>query len=60
MIYSDLLREALDMLGACHTVIDGPNAGWNSDEGYYQDDDVDAPDCKVCDLQRRIREALDA
>jgi hypothetical protein len=64
-----LLREAHDMLGASHTVVEGPNAGWKgqtydengklTDLGYYDDDDVDDPNCKVCDLQRRIQAALD-
>jgi hypothetical protein len=63
-----LLREAHDLLGASHTVVEGPNAGWKGatyndkgqliDLGYYDDDDVDDPGCVVCDLQRRIQAAL--
>jgi len=41
-------------------VVDGPGAGWiGGIDGYYEDDDVPAPDCAVCDLQRRIDAALE-
>lgn len=56
-------QQALDALGVCHTVVEGPNAGWresmlNPGDSYYDDDPQPAPDCPVCAAERALREAL--
>jgi Zn ribbon nucleic-acid-binding protein len=52
------LRLALNTLGACHSVVEGPNAGWRDDMEWYDEDFVPAPDCVVCKVQAVAREAL--
>lgn len=53
-----LLREARDMLGVAHRVVPAPGAQvvGGADSGFT--DVVPDPECPVCDLARRIDEAL--
>jgi hypothetical protein len=60
----DALRGMLDVAGACHMVVEGPNAGWretdmaNGELGWYDEDHVPAPDCAVCAAEKRAKELL--
>ena len=58
----EALRGMLDVAGAMHVVVEGPNAGWRGDplDGYYEEDHVPAPDCLVCAAEKGAREVLDA
>lgn len=60
------LRKAHNLLGACHVVMEGPNARWVefSDgegglDGFYDEDLVCRPDCPVCETKREIEATLD-
>lgn len=56
------LRGLLAVSGTLHKVELGPNARWigEGEDIYYDYDEVDAPDCLLCEAERRAREVLGA
>ena len=59
----ELLGKARGVVGVCHIMEEGPNAGWRDateyDLGWYDDDLVCRADCPVCAVDREISAALD-